>query len=267
MRILKSILIFLFSLVALGLIGFVIWALTPLGPTSEALNALESSAYVRVTTEDWIVFEPQGYQPDTGLIIYPGGRVDPRSYAPVAHLIAIHGFRVIILPMPLNLAVFGSNRASEVISAYPDVEHWALAGHSLGGAMSANFIHRNPDQTQGLVLWAAYPADSDDLSGNNLHVVSIYGNRDGLVDLTTIQASAALLPENTIWVEIQGGNHAQFGDYGDQPGDLQATINREEQQRQIVEATLDLLSELGGDIVPATPVITSFLSRPVYLPL
>ena len=37
-------------------------------------------------------------------------------------------------------------------------------------------------------------------------------------------------------VVIEGGNHAQFGNYGKQKGDADATISREEQQNIAVEA-------------------------------
>jgi hypothetical protein len=95
-----------------------------------------------------------------------------------------------------------------------------------------------------LVLWAAYPAESDDLSGQDLAVVSIYGTRDGLATPDKIDASRPLLPPDTRWVAIEGGNHARFGWYGPQNGDNPATISREDQQRQVVAATVNLLQQL-----------------------
>jgi hypothetical protein len=97
----------------------------------------------------------------------------------------------------------------------------------------------------GLGLWAAYPAGSSDLSGRDLAVASIYGTRDGLATEEEIAASRPLLPPDTQWTAIEGGNHAQFGWYGPQSGDNEATISREEQQAQIVAATLELLQGLG----------------------
>ena len=43
-------------------------------------------------------------------------------------------------------------------------------------------------------------------------------------------------------VAIDGGNHAQFGHYGKQKGDPDATISREEQQRIAVDAIEDFLT-------------------------
>jgi pimeloyl-ACP methyl ester carboxylesterase len=228
----------------LAVAGFAVWAYTPLGPMPEALAALESGPQVQVETEPWLVFQPVGDPPDTGLILYPGGRVDPRAYAPTARAIASDGYLVVIVPMPFNLAVFGAGRAAEVMAAFPEIERWAIGGHSLGGAMAANFAHQNPGRVDGLVLWAAYPAGGDDLSGSELEVVSISGTRDGLATPQDIADSRPRLPADTRWVAIEGGNHAQFGWYGAQSGDNPATISRQDQQAQIIGATTGLLSDL-----------------------
>lgn len=231
----------------LAVAAFVIWAMTPLGPMPEALAALESDASVQVTTDPWYTFMPTGERNDVGLIIYPGGRVDPRSYAPTARAIAEQGYPVVIVPMPLNLAVFGIDKAADVIAAMPEVERWAIAGHSLGGSMAANFIRNNPEAVEGLALWASYPAGSDDLSGfTGLAATSIYGTADGVASPEEVLAGAALLPPDTVWVPIEGGNHAQFGWYGPQSDADVATISREEQQAQIVAATVETLERVGG---------------------
>lgn len=224
--------------------GFIIWGSIPAAPMAEALDALITNETVLVENEEWIVFSPRRLTAETGLIFYPGGRVDPRAYAPLLHQVAEAGYLAVIIPMPLNLAVFSPNKAAEVITTFPEIESWAVGGHSLGGAMAARFAYQNPDMVQGLVLLAAYPANSDNLSGSGLDVVSIYGNLDGLATPEKIQASEVLLPSDTTWVAITGGNHAQFGWYGDQQGDNAAQISRQEQQDKIVEATLALLKDL-----------------------
>ncbi len=132
-------------------------------PMPEALAALESDELVTVETEPWLIFTPTESTPTTGFIFYPGGKVDYRSYAPQARAIAEAGYLVIIPEMPLNLAVFNANAANDIITAYPDIENWAIGGHSLGGAMAAKYVYDNPDTMNGLVLWASYPAGSNDL--------------------------------------------------------------------------------------------------------
>jgi hypothetical protein len=230
--------------VVVVLAGFVVWAETPPSPMPEAYDALKSDSSVTVSVGNWLVFSPVSSNVSTGFIIYPGGRVDFRSYAPAAHAIAAEGYLVIIPLMPLNLAVFGVGTANDVIGIYPNISSWAIGGHSLGGTMAAQFAFENPSKIRGLVLWAAYPASGTDLSKSNLLVTTIHGSNDGLVSTAQIDDSLKLLPPSTVRVEIAGGNHAQFGWYGDQAGDNAATITREAQQNLTVTATVQLLEKL-----------------------
>ncbi len=244
MRVLKRILLVVLAVLVLAAGAFTAWAYTPLGPLPEALATMHSGNGVDVTTSPWLTFTPTAQAPTTGLIIYPGGRVDYRSYAPTARAIAEQGYLAVIVPMPFNLAVFGSDRADAVIKAHPEITRWAIGGHSLGGAMSAAYVYSHPDKMAGIVFWAAYPAGNNSLADRNLRTVSIYGTNDGLATGGKIEASRPLLPAGTEWVEIKGGNHAGFGYYGPQGGDGQATITREAQQAEIVAATIKLLKDL-----------------------
>jgi dienelactone hydrolase len=239
-----KILIVVCLIVVVTLSGFIIWAETPPPPMQEAYDALESDIQVNVLQGQWLVFQPNYSNYTTGFIFYPGGRVNYLSYAPYAHAIAAEGYLVIIVPMPLNLAVFGGNAASDVIAAYPDVSSWVIGGHSLGGSMATQYIHDNPNRIKGLVLWASYPASNIDLSKQNLSVLTIHGTNDGLVSNKQIDDSLKQLPADTFRVEIDGGNHAQFGWYGTQSGDNPATISREQQQSQTVTYTINFLTHL-----------------------
>lgn len=232
------------GLIILSIGGFTLWASLPYGPLPEALQAMESDSAVTIQDEPWLIFRPQNNPPQTGLILYPGGRVDPKAYAPLARSIASRGYLAVIVPMPLNLAVFAPGRASEVIETFSEIESWAIGGHSLGGVMAANFVKNHPDSVDGLLLLASYPASSDDLSSYPLKVTSIYATLDGFTSLEDISASRANLPVSTLWVEIDGGNHSQFGWYGFQKGDNEATISREAQQKQVISSTMELLQSL-----------------------
>ena len=234
--------------ILVGIIGFIAWGLTPLGPTSEALAALESNANVTVQDKgNFIVFTPTSHIPITGFILYPGGHVDYRSYAPIAQEIASHGYMVSIVQMPLSLAVFGMDRADEVISSHPDMRYWVIGGHSLGGSMAAAYAKSHSDNVQGVAFWASYPATSDDLSITDLKGLSTYGSNDQVLDRDTFNATVSLLPHGTIMQVIQGGNHAQFGNYGPQQGDGMATISAADQQAQAADLTARLLRAVEGE--------------------
>ena len=225
--------------------GFVIWANTPPAPMAEALAALESDTAVTVDQSRWIVFTPSDVEPTTGFIFYPGGRVDARSYAPALKAIAQQGYLAVIVPMPLNLAIFGIDGADDVIAAYPAIQHWVIGGHSLGGSMAGRYAHNHPATIDGIVLWASYVEDSFSLANTPLAAASISGTEDGLATETEIENSRATLPADTTFVVIEGGNHAQFGYYGDQQGDNPATISRTAQQEQVIAATLIVLEEFN----------------------
>ncbi len=230
------------------LIGFVVWANTPLGPLPAAEQALVSDGEVLVEKKStWLEFTPARITPTSGFILYPGGRVDYRSYAPIAKGLAARGYGVYLVAMPFNLAVFSPGRAMDIIQANQHIRTWAVGGHSLGGAMAANFVYQNPQAVKGLVLWASYPAESNNLKDVPIQVISVYGSEDGLASRIKIESSRTLLPENTRWVEISGGNHAQFGAYGEQPGDGRALISVEEQQGIIIEETARFLQQLSGE--------------------
>ncbi len=247
-KVLKIVLIALGVIVLVGLVGFIAWGLTPLGPTEEALTAMESDDVVTVQDDgESVVFTPVAMTPITGFIFYPGGHVDYRSYAPIAREIASRGYMVSIVEMPLSLAVFGVNKADEVISAYPDMRYWVIGGHSLGGSMAANYAVGNPENVHGIAFWASYPASSDDLSSIDLKGLTTYGSNDLVLGMENFNATLPQLPPGTIMQVIEGGNHAQFGNYGPQPGDGTATITTAEQQSQAVDLMVQLFRAVEGE--------------------
>jgi len=100
---------------------------------------------------------------------------------------------------------------------------------------------------QGLVLWASYPMTSDNLSSTNLKGLTTFGSNDQVMDRDNFNATRPLLPPGTIMRGIQGGNHAQFGNYGLQPGDGTATISAADQQTQAADLTVRLLRAVEGE--------------------
>jgi len=230
--------------ILIGTVSLTVWGNDAYLPMQPALDALQSDAQVTVTQHaGFITFEPVGVQPATGFVFVPGGRVDYRVYAPVLHQIAAQGFFVAVVKVRINLAFFDVNAPERVISQYPNIQHWAVGGHSVGGIAAASFASKNPNKLDGVVFWASYPAGIF-LTNATINVLSIYGTNDK-AGMEPFDKSRAQLPADTQFVVIEGGNHAQFGSYGPQAGDKIATISPEEQWAQITEATARFLESLS----------------------
>ena len=146
-----------------------------------SLTKLKSDNHVSVTQTDygWLFDGPSECD---ALIFYPGAKVEETSYAPLLHHLAEQGMDVCLVKMPFRLAFFGMNKADQLIAMY-DYEHWYIGGHSLGGAMAANYAAEHPVQLTGVVLLASYPTKTLD---NSLMLMSIYGSEDGVLNMTKI---------------------------------------------------------------------------------
>jgi dienelactone hydrolase len=220
--------------------------LSPYPVMPEATSALESDEQVTVTTQPWLTFAPASGEATAGLVLYTGARVPPEAYAPLARAVAAEGYLVVIPALPLNLAVLDANAAVEPIEWYDDLETWAIGGHSLGGAMAARFAAASGD-IDGLALLAAYPEDGLDMTDAPLAALVALASEDEVADEARVRAGVAQLPSDSELLPIEGGNHAGFGWYGDQPGDGVATISRDEQTAVTAEAILRLLERLAAD--------------------
>lgn len=122
-----------------------------------------------------ITFAPQDKEKATkALIFYPGGRVQYTAYAPLMHELAKNNFVCILVHMPGNLAVLDQNAADGIIEKYkeiyPSIQEWYMGGHSLGGAMAAEYVSKHVDEFDGLYLFAAY--STADLSDSDLRVLA-----------------------------------------------------------------------------------------------
>jgi pimeloyl-ACP methyl ester carboxylesterase len=241
----KLVLAVLAVIVVSLVLAFVVWASDASPASDVALQAMQSDERVNVSEENgWVTFSPaDDPQPDMGIVFYPGGRVDYRAYSPVLRMIAEQGYFVALVPVPLNLAFFDVNAAERVRVQYPEITHWVVGGHSLGGVAASVYAKDHVAELDGILFFASYPAD-DSLKNTDLNVFSIYGTRD-MAGMDKFDETKALLPDDTQYVVIDGGNHAQFGSYGLQAGDNEATISPEEQWTQISTATVEFLKTLS----------------------
>ncbi len=230
------------------------WYLQPQQLLPEAqvsLGAKPDTAFQKLGDNyEWM---PPSMHYSVGLVVYPGAKVPPAAYGPLAQRIAAHGYLVVVVSMPLNMAVLDIDAATAVIAAHPEVTRWAIAGHSLGGAMAVQFVSSHPGVMRGLALWASYPGV--DIAGSGVACSSIYGTLDAGADQITSAESKGRLPDDCTFVAIQGGNHEQMGYYTGQPNDPPATLSRDDQQTQVAQATLEMLARVQAqpDQFPAPP--------------
>ena len=191
---------------------------------------------VRTLPSGDIAFVPD--RPTAGLVFYPGGKVQPEAYAPLMQQCAQRGILCVLLKPTFNLAIIDMDAASGVTAQFPDITKWAIAGHSMGGVAAADYASRHTDEFDAIAFLAAYPAV--DLSRFDGKVLSIVGSNDGVLNHDKYEQAHKLLPNSARELVIEGGNHANYGNYGDQANDGQADITRENQQAQATDALVDL---------------------------
>ncbi|HUX38801.1 MAG TPA: alpha/beta hydrolase [Rectinemataceae bacterium] len=181
-----------------------------------------------------------------GLIFYPGARIPPEAYSWLGAGLAAKGHPVFIARFPFNFPQFAASRAMAIEKAHPEIGPWAIGGHAQGGSMAAAFAHDHPAAVSSLILMAAAPDRSANLSSSGLPVLQISATEDGLETEAKMRASLSLLPPDARRVVIQGGNHAHFGEYGEEKGDRPSTIGGDRQRAMTLDAILGFLGGGGG---------------------
>lgn len=219
-------------------------------PEQEDISSYEN---VQKETGDYILLYRTGETFDHAFLFVPGGLVDPHVYLCWMNaLVDMNpGLAIISLKVPSNLAISNQKKALKILDEFPEIEHWIIGGHSLGGVVSASSIKNSPDSFEGLVFLASWTTDFADISAWEGKVLSIYGSDDGVADFSEIEVNSKYLPAGvfidsisqietskaqTVYYEIQGGNHSGFGCYGMQDGDNVAGVSAEKQQSEMQEA-------------------------------
>lgn len=192
-----------------------------------ALQAMESND-IRITRTRYGWYFDGPSETDA-LVFYPGAKVEETAYAPLLGRLAEKGVDVCLLKMPFHLAIFGVNAAERVMKEHP-FDRWYIGGHSLGGAMAAAFAGKH--EVNGVVLLAAYPTGPVEAP-----MLMLYGSEDGVLNRERVSAATEYGPAE-IHI-LDGGNHAQFGNYGPQKGDGSPAITTEEQQDETVRLILE----------------------------
>lgn len=205
-----------------------------------AEKALQSDDDVSVMVSeknDYTLFVPEdGYK--DALIFYPGGKVEYQAYAPLMHVYAEKGIMCVLVKMPFNLAVFDQNKADDVLKEWK-ADKWYIGGHSLGGVMAASYASKHTGDIDGVILLGSY--STEDIS--NMHVCSLYGSEDHVLNKDSYNKNHDHLPENAVEEVLVGGNHSQFGSYGLQDGDGKAKISPEKQWEETVDYSLQMMDQ------------------------
>ena len=241
----KRVLIAIVTLIVAFAVAFAVYVSDYYHADETALAAVadEDGAADRVTVQTLvggeIAFVPE--HSIAGLIFYPGGKVQPEAYAPLLTMCAREGILCVLVKPPFNLAIFDTDAADGIAEQFPEIDTWLIGGHSLGGVSASMYLADHTEDFSGIVFLAAYP--SDDLSGTSLVALSIFGSNDGVLDREKYEEAEGKMPQSLQELLIDGGNHANFGNYGEQAKDGEADISREDQQSQAVDAIAELVSK------------------------
>jgi poly(3-hydroxybutyrate) depolymerase len=234
---------------------FFVWAILSTLWVANKMRTRGVSADTLRTTSTVVVndrsatleFLPARAKSTSALIFFCGAGVSAHAYAPLLRPVAEAGYPVFIVKLPYRFAPFESHkktaiaRARTVMAMHPAVAHWVVSGHSLGGALAARMVHSQPAAVAAVVLIGTTHPRQDDLSALEIPVTKVYASNDGVAPVDRIQATKHLLPKDTRWVGIRGGNHSQFGHYGHQLLDGRPTISRAAQQAITRSAVLEAL--------------------------
>lgn len=198
-----------------------------------AQAALQGSETVSVTKIDGGYFF-DGPAAEKAVVFYPGAKVECEAYAPLMLTLAERGFDCFLADVPLNFALFGEGLADKFVSAY-DYDSWLTGGHSMGGIVAAGYARKHPESVDGVILLASYTTAEPDAK-----VCSVYGSEDGCLERNVYANNRCNWPEGSAELIIEGGNHAQFGSYGAQKGDGEATVSAREQWAATADAIASL---------------------------
>lgn len=196
----------------------------------------KNTAYTVEEFSDGIFVDGSGTE--DAIIFYPGAKVEYTAYLPLCVKLAEQGVDCFLVEMPFHLAMFGMNKAGKIMDNY-SYENWYLAGHSLGGAFGANYVADHVEEFAGLIMLAAYP--TKELASEELKVISIYGNKDEVLNKENLEAGKEFVPEHYTEIGLGGANHAGFANYGPQEGDGEATMDREKQQDMTVHYIMKMI--------------------------
>lgn len=207
--------------------------------TDRAKSYLKSDEVINLNINDHYYHFDNKINDDTAIIFYGGAKVDPVAYSPLCSEIAHMGVDVYLIKMPLYFPLLNINGADNVASTNKH-NNLYLMGHSLGGTTASLYLSKTTNPSyKGIIFLASYPNKK---LNDSLRCLSIYGSNDKVLNKNEYNNNISNFPTNYKEVVIEGGNHSNFGDYGFQRGDGEATITNEEQVNITKNAVINFVN-------------------------
>ncbi len=231
-RIVISVVVLVLLLV-LTLSVFASTSYTALDEMYDALSIIENEEVTFYEDRDELRYTVTN--PKKNIIIVPGGLVTPDSYGYLAYSLALEGFNVTIAKAPFNLAILNQWIGKEFLSDELDN---VVIGHSLGG-VTASMVFSGSNQVSVMMFLGSYPIK--DVSDKD--TLFLAAEHDLGMDPEAFNDSMKYVNDNNTVINIDGGNHAQFGWYGPQKGDGEAEMETITQQNLVVGYIIDYLTE------------------------
>lgn len=243
-KIIKNVAIIIIIVIIASLVGFFIWLNDTYKTTEYASHYMISTSRVEVKKDNSnIEFIPRKNANGIGIILYPNQKTKPMSYSRLSSMLAKDGYNVYVPKLKFNFSPFSKNLATDIINQNPSIRQWYLIGHSSSGDIALEKA-ANEKKINGVIFLGSYPI-ADDLKLINKPVLSIWGTKDGLLDLSKFSEYKSNMPQNAHYYEIIGGNNGNFADIITIPGDNKSIITAEEQQAQTVNRINQFIGSLS----------------------
>ncbi len=206
--------------------SLIVYTMSSYHPEPQMYDYIVEDSLTRTENSNAITYETSNYKKN--IILVPGGKVMPEAYEYLAYSIALEGYKVSIVKTPFQLAILSPYQANRL---YEDGIENIIMGHSLGGVVAS--LNAGKLSYDKIILMGSYPI-ADTGSSNTLILV---GSEEKLLENEKFY-------ENTVssFVEVQevdGGNHAYFGFYGEQKGDGVASKSNKDIQDIVVDYITD----------------------------
>ena len=224
-------LVILFIAVVTGLMIYSRKPYTALSEMTDQMALIDDSSITIERNRQSIQYRVDN--PIKNIIFVPGGLVTSNSYSYIALSLALEGYDVTIIKPLFHLAILSPNQGKRYVNE--DLDN-VIIGHSLGGVV-ATMVASQIKDISTVILMGSYPI-RDITDKDTLFITAEY---DLNMDQEAFNDSLKYVNDDTEFINIDGANHAQFGWYGPQKGDGEATISTLTQQNLVIQYILDFI--------------------------